>query len=186
MRRTRICIAIATATLAAAIAGSAFAQGQTPSRQVKRGEYLANYGGCNDCHTPKMMTPNGPQPDPARLLSGHPADVPVAPVPDGALGPGKWIALTNEHLTAWAGPWGVSYAANLTPDATGLAKWTVDDFIKTMRTGKHLGTGRPVLPPMPWFSVAVLNDADIRALFAYLKSIKPIANQVPAPVPPKR
>ena len=63
--------------------------------------------------------------------------------------------MTNGHVTAWAGPWGVSYAANLTPDKrTGIGAWTADQFIKTMRTGKHLGVGRPVLPPMPVEAVA--------------------------------
>ncbi|HZQ59913.1 MAG TPA: diheme cytochrome c-553, partial [Casimicrobiaceae bacterium] len=88
-------------------------------------------------------------------------------------------------LTAWAGPWGVSYAANLTPDKTGIAGWTVDQFIQAMRTGKHLGVGRPILPPMPWQQIGKLTDRDLRAIYAYLKSLKPIDNQVPAPTPPK-
>ena len=94
--------------------------------------------------------------------------------------------MTNDELTAWAGPWGVSFAANLTPDkATGLGTWTADQFIKSMRTGKHMGVGRPILPPMPVQNFAALSDADLTALFAYLRSIKPIPNQVPAPLPPK-
>jgi mono/diheme cytochrome c family protein len=153
---------------------------------VKRGEYLVSYGGCHDCHTPKAMTPSGPAPDMAHALSGHPAGAQLPPVPTDALGPGKWMAVTNEHLTAWAGPWGVSFAANLTPDKrTGLGGWTADHFIKTVRTGKHLGVGRPILPPMPWFNLNVLTDADLRAVFAYLQTLKPIENQVPAPIPPK-
>jgi mono/diheme cytochrome c family protein len=156
------------------------------SEQLRRGEYLANFGGCNDCHTPKVMSPQGPVPDRSRLLSGHPQDETVPPVPAGALTPGGWMAMTNGHLTAWAGPWGVSYAANLTPDPrTGLGGWTADVFIKTMRTGKHLGVGRPLLPPMPFAEIAALTDADLRALFAWLQSIKPIENQVPQPSPPK-
>lgn len=157
--------------------------------QIKRGEYLVNYGGCSDCHTPKLMTPKGPAPDPSRLLSGHPASAPIPPLPPaGIIGPApnQWGAVTNNDLTAWVGPWGTSYAANLTPDvATGLGGWTADQFIKTMRTGKHLGAGRDLLPPMPWFDIAVLNDRDLKAVFAYLKSIKPIPNQVPQPAPPK-
>ncbi len=94
--------------------------------------------------------------------------------------------MTNGHLTAWAGPWGVSYAANLTPDKrTGLGAWTADQFIKTMRTGKHLGVGRPLLPPMPVEAIGALTDADLRALFAWFQSIKPVENQVPQPSPPK-
>ena len=157
--------------------------------QIKCGEYLVNFGGCSDCHTPKLMSNKGPQPDPARLLSGHPANAQIPPPPPaGFIGPNpdQWATITNNEFTVWVGPWGTSYAANLTPDlATGLGGWTADQFVKTMRTGKHLGVGRPLLPPMPWFDIAVLNDQDLKAMFAYLKSIKPIQNQVPAPVPPK-
>lgn len=96
------------------------------------------------------------------------------------------MAMTNLHLTAWAGPWGVRFTANLTPDKkTGLGNWTAEQFIQTMRTGKHLGSGRPLLPPMPVADIATLSDADLRVLFAWLQSLKPIENQVPQPVPPK-
>jgi hypothetical protein len=92
-------------------------------------------------------------------------------------------AATN---TAWAGPWGVSFTANLTPDAeTGLGGWTVEMFIQAMRTGKHQGKGRPILPPMPYPWFAKLTDADLRAVFAYLQSIPPIPNKVPAPIDPE-
>jgi hypothetical protein len=53
-----------------------------------------------------------------------------------------------------------------------------------MRTGKHLGVGRAILPPMPWPGVAALTDEDLKALFAYLQSLKPISNLVPQPIPP--
>ncbi|HXE57703.1 MAG TPA: hypothetical protein VNK43_06875 [Gemmatimonadales bacterium] len=152
--------------------------------QLARGRFIVSIGGCNDCHTPKVFTAAGPVPDSSRYLSGHPADAKVPPVPQGVLGPDGWGALTNPHLTAWAGPWGISFTANLTPDPTGLGNWTVDQFIQTMRTGKHLGTGRPILPPMPWQELAALPEEDLRAVFAYLRSIKPVANAVPAPVPP--
>jgi hypothetical protein len=100
--------------------------------------------------------------------------------------PNQWAAVANGDLTAWVGPWGTSFAANLTPDAaTGLGGWRPEQFIKTMRTGKHLGVGRPVLPPMPWFDIAVFTDSDLKAMFPYLKSVKPIQNPVSAPIPPK-
>ena len=156
--------------------------------QLQRGEYLVNYGGCHDCHSPKVMTPNGPAPDKTRLLSGHPADVQLPPLPAGIIGPApnQWAAITNGDLTAWTGPWGVSFAANLTPDKEpGIGKWTFDQFLKSMRTGRHFGDGRAILPPMPWFDVAVLNDADLRAIFVYLKAMKAVQNAVPAPIPPK-
>ena len=160
--------------------------GGSGTGQVSRGEHLATFGGCNDCHTPKVMTPDGPRPDAARLLSGHRAEVHLPPVPAGVLGSPPWGVIATNELTAWAGPWGISFAANLTPDkATGLGGWTAEQFVKTMRTGKHLGVGRPVLPPMPIADIAGLSDQDLKALFAYLKSLRPVVNQVPPPVPPK-
>ena len=152
---------------------------------LRRGELLAKFGGCNDCHTPKLMTPKGPQLDESRLLSGYPAHASLPAVPQGVIGPTQWGAVTTKDGTAWAGPWGISFAANLTPDVTGLSGWTEVQFIQTMRTGKHLGVGRDILPPMPWFGVAALPDADLKALFGYLQSLKPISNQAPQPVPPK-
>lgn len=149
--------------------------------QVARGKYLVSYGGCNDCHTPFKMTEKGPMPDFSRQLSGHPADTKLPP-PD--LKPGPWFAATA-GMTAWAGPWGVSYAANLTPDRnTGLGIWTEDMFVKAMKTGRHMGIGREILPPMPWQSVSQLTEDDVRAVYAYLRSIPPIPNRVPDPVPP--
>jgi len=154
------------------------------NKDVHRGQYLAQFGGCHDCHTPKVMTPKGPELDKSRLLSGHPSHASLPVVPEGVIGPTRWGAAATSDLTAWAGPWGISFAANLTPDATGLGGWTAQQFIQTMRTGKHVGVGRALLPPMPWFDVAVLTDQDLKALFAYLQSLKPISNQVPQPIPP--
>jgi mono/diheme cytochrome c family protein len=152
---------------------------------VERGKWLVDFGGCHDCHTPKKMTPQGPVFDETRALSGHPAEAKPAPIAPGALTPDGWMAMTNMHLTAWAGPWGISFTANLTPDvATGLGSWTEEMFLKALRTGKHMGEGRDILPPMPWFNFAYLDDSDIKAIFAYLKTLKPIKNAVPDPVPP--
>jgi mono/diheme cytochrome c family protein len=151
---------------------------------VARGEYLVRIAGCDDCHTPKKMGPNGPELDMERRLSGQPQDEPVKPVMTGALQPDGWMAMTNSHLTAWAGPWGISYAINLTPDKTGMAEWTEGAFIRAMRTGKHRGFGRAILPPMPWQSLAAMTDNDLKAVFAYLQTLKPVANTVPEPIPP--
>jgi mono/diheme cytochrome c family protein len=187
MQRTaRWSAAALVCTLLYTVGAASADRSANTSKQIKRGAYLVAFGGCHDCHTPKTMTPNGPAPDMARALSGHPADAKLPAMPTDALGPDKWMAVTNEHLTAWAGPWGVSFAANLTPDKrTGLGNWTADQFVKAMRTGKHLGVGRPILPPMPWFNLNALDDEDLRAVFAYLQSIAPIENPVPAPIPPK-
>ncbi len=150
---------------------------------IKRGLYLVTLGGCNDCHTPKKMTPAGPVLDETRLLSGHPSDENLPAIPPDMFGPNKWGAITNNGLTAWVGPWGTSYTSNLSPDPeTGTGTWDVGLFIKIIRTGKFMGSGRDILPPMPWNEYAKLTDADLKAIFAYLKSLKPITNKVPAPV----
>jgi mono/diheme cytochrome c family protein len=155
--------------------------------QVARGEYLVTTSGCADCHTPKRFTPKGPESDPVRHLSGAAADTKVPSIPAGLLGPNGWGALTTNDETTWAGPWGVSFAANLTPDkTTGIGNWTEAGFIRGMRTGKHKGVLRDILPPMPWQAMSKLTDDDLRAVFAYLQSIKPIQNKVPDPISPKR
>jgi mono/diheme cytochrome c family protein len=152
---------------------------------VERGKYLVALGGCNDCHTPKLMTGKGPVPDAKRLLSGFPASEKVPAVPAGVIGPASWGGLFTNDLTGWAGPWGLSFASNLTPDKeTGIGSWTEETFIKALRTGTTPG-GRPILPPMPWETIRVVNDKDMKAMFAYLKSLPPVRNMVPAPVPPR-
>jgi len=152
---------------------------------VDRGEYLVAVGGCHDCHTPKIFGPDGAEPDLSRRLSGHPADDALPPLPAGQIAPDGWGVIVNNHLTAWAGAWGVSFAANLTPDqATGMGSWTEDMFVKALRTGKHQGAGRPILPPMPWFWYQNMTDDDLKAVFAYLQSLPPIANPIPEPMPP--
>jgi mono/diheme cytochrome c family protein len=151
---------------------------------VERGRLLISGGGCHDCHTPKKFGPMGPEPDLDRALSGHPQDVIVnAPFKQDPKNP--WTTHTNDHLTAWSGAWGVSFAANLTPDQnTGLGIWTEDMFVNAIKQGKHMGTSRPILPPMPWAEYRHLPDEDLKAMFAYLKSLKPIANRVPVPLDP--
>jgi Cytochrome c len=153
-----------------------------PAR-IARGAYLVSTMGCNDCHTPWKMGARGPEPDMTRALTGHPADVVMPPPPKLPAGPWLWMAAATN--TAFAGPWGVSFAANLRPDPeTGLGKWTEEIFIATMKTGRHEGKGRPLLPPMPYPMLAALKDDDIRSLFAYLQSLPPVRNRVPAPVDP--
>ena len=175
------------------VLGLALQGGQTASAQKKggmsalaaRGKYLVTLAGCNDCHTPKLFTPQGPVDDSTRVLSGHPGSEKLPEIPANLLGPGKWGAITTGDLTAWVGPWGVSYTANLTPDQnSGLGKWTEAMFIKAIRTGKHMGEGRAILPPMPWFNFRMMTDSDLKSVWAYLRTLKPIENTVPDPVPP--
>jgi hypothetical protein len=154
---------------------------------VERGKYLVTLGGCNDCHTPKMPGPGGaPELDGKHLLSGHPENTPPPTwTPEDAK---RNVLITaNDRGTAFAGPWGVSFASNLTPDKkTGIGEWSETTFIKMARTGKHQGQpdGREVLPPMPWSSLKDLSEADLKAMWAYLRSIPPVKNQVPLPISP--
>jgi len=118
----------------------------------------------------------------SRMLSGHPENfaLPSAPRPEG-----PWIVSAAATNTAWSGPWGVSFTANLTPDReTGLGKWTQRNFTETIRTGRHMGRGRPILPPMPIPMCKNFTDADLEAIFSYLQSIPAISNRVPEPLPP--
>jgi mono/diheme cytochrome c family protein len=150
---------------------------------VERGAYIVRTSGCHDCHTPWTLGENGPEPDMSRALTGHPADLVMPPPPKLPEGPWLWIGSASN--TAFAGPWGVSFAANLTPDPeTGLGKWTLDTFMQTIRTQRHEGKGRPLLPPMPAPVYAQLTDEDLSAVFAYLQSLPPVKNRVPAPVDP--
>jgi cytochrome c len=155
---------------------------------VERGKYLTIISGCNDCHTPKTYNEKGMQLDMTRELSGHPAQTKLPDLPSNLIGPGKWTTITMD-LTAWYGPWGVSFTRNLTPEVeTGLGSWTEDMFIKAIRTGKHMGAadGRDILPPMPWQMYAQMTDEDLKAVWAYLRTIKPIKNPIPEPIPPSK
>ena len=148
---------------------------------VERGKYLVTIAGCNDCHTPFKMGPHGPEPDMTRMLAGHPQELRMPPAPAGR-GPWIWVgAATN---TVFAGPWGVSYATNLTPEPnTGLGIWTEELFIKALRTGRHWGQARPILPPMSWQGYSRMTDDDLKAMYAYLRTIPPVVNSVPESVP---
>ena len=153
------------------------------AERLERGEYLVRVAACNDCHTPWKLGPNGPAPDMTRMLSGHPAELVLPPAPP--TGSEAWMMVSAATNTAFAGPWGVSFATNLTPDQdTGLGAWTEEIFINTMRTGKHWGQSRPILPPMPWPNYAQMSDDDLKAVFAYLRSIPGLRNAVPEPLPP--
>lgn len=148
-----------------------------------RGKYLVTTSGCHDCHTPVKDGPNGPEPDMSRMLSGHPESLSMPEAP--TLPDGPWQITVAATSTAWSGPWGVSFTANLTPDEeTGLGRWTVRNFKDTIRSGRHLGRGRPILPPMPIPMYKHMTDEDLEAIFAYLQSIPPVRNRVPEPRAP--
>lgn len=152
--------------------------------RVARGQYLVTFGSCNDCHTPWKFNPqtHAPEPDMSRMLSGHPVG---APEPEGTVGPHD-IALIGPTFTAFKLPFGTVYSRNLTPDkATGLGEWTEEMFLRALRTGRHMGgTGRPILPPMPWNMITIATDEDLKSIFAYLRTIPPIVNDAPEPNAP--
>jgi len=179
-------------TTAMALAGTLVGQAGAPQEprteasdaaRVKRGGYLVGIMGCHDCHTPWVAGPNGPEADMTRMLSGHPSqmELPPAPAPTG-----PWIGHVAATNTAWAGPWGVSFTANLTPDSeTGLGEWTEEMFVSTIRTGRRQGKGRAILPPMPIPAYKTATDEDLKDIFRYLQSIPAIRNKVPTPIEPE-
>jgi cytochrome c553 len=176
-----------TTVLAAALAsglvvsGNALAEGSNAT-QLKRGALLVGIGGCVDCHTPFKVGANGPEKDMSRGLSGHPEQLKLGSPPKLD---GDWNWAGSATMTAFVGPWGTSYAANLTPDReTGIGAWKEKDFVQAMRTGKHVGVARPIMPPMPWQAVGQLPDSDLRAIYAYLKAQPAVKNRVPEYAPP--
>ena len=171
------------AAIAAAAGAAVFAMGTSPAPSVERGRYLVSTSACNDCHTPWKPGANGPEPDFTRMLSGHPQELTLPPAP--VLPPGPWIINAAASMTAWSGPWGTSFTANLTPDpATGLGEWTEEEFVAAIRSGRHMGRGRPILPPMPIQVYSNFDDTDLRSIYMYLRTIPAIQNRVPEPLPP--
>lgn len=164
MRWTRSLALTALAVAALAAATSLFSctstkppaapVAMTAEQKVERGRYLVAAMPCVDCHTPGTLYG---APDTTRMYSGS------------ELG--------------WAGPWGVVYPANLTPDSTGLGAWTEDQIATALRTGNR-PDGRQLAPIMPWTSFTNLTDDDAHSIAAYLKTLKPVNHRVPAPVPP--
>ncbi|WP_088278486.1 c-type cytochrome [Ideonella sp. A 288] len=175
---------LALAAAAGLVAASpASAADKVDRAQAARGKYLVATSACMDCHTPLKMGANGPEPDMDRLLSGHPEGLAMPPAP--ALPAGPWMVVSSATNTAWSGPWGVSFTANLTPDdETGLGRWTARDFRQTIRTGRHMGKGRALLPPMPVPVYNHFTDRDLDAIYAYLRTIPAVKNRVPEPWAP--
>ncbi len=157
--------------------------------EIEKGKALVIEYGCNVCHTPKIETVMGLIPDPDKLLSGHPeGDKELPNIPEGLLGDNKWAGVYSKSLTAWAGPWGISFAANLTPDKkTGIGNWSKQNFISTIRLGIHTTSlARELSPAMPWRHISTMSDEQLGAVYSYLMSLKPIKNKVPEHIEPKK
>lgn len=157
---------------------------QNDADLVKKGEYLVGIMGCGDCHSPKKLGPQGPEIIPELHLSGYPADRPLGKIIPEAIQNG-WMLFGPDGTSA-VGPWGVSFAANLTSDESGIGNWSLEQFKKALTQGKSKGldNGRALLPPMPWFNYVAMKQEDIEAIFKYLKSTKPVRNVVPTAIPP--
>jgi hypothetical protein len=148
---------------------------------VKRGSYLVNAMGCDDCHSPKKFGPQGMEFDMEHRFGGHLSGSKLGKANTSVMKDGYMLFALD--LTSAVGPWGQSYAANISSDATGIGNWTEEQFFRAIREGKSKGLkeSRPLLPPMPWFVYKNLNDTDIKSIFAFLKSTKPVENRVPGP-----
>lgn len=148
---------------------------------VKRGEYLVNAMGCDDCHSPKRMGEHGPELIPELRFSGFPHEGKLPPANTTEIKKG-WMMFAPD-LTSSVGPWGQSYAANISGDESGIGNWSEKNFFTAIRKGKYKGleNSRDLLPPMPWFVYKNLNDEDIRSIFYFLKATKPVKNIVPGP-----
>lgn len=160
-------------------------RGSYSAVQQERGKVLTEEWKCNFCHTPEIAGPEGKAiPDPDRLLSGHPADEEIPEMGDMILGTAEYMEfLDNLDSTVWASNDRLVFSANITPDnETGIGTWTEEQFIGTMRSGRHMGLGRRILYPMPWQELGELDDADLIAIYAYLLTVKPVENRVPPPI----
>ena len=150
---------------------------QSQSDVVAKGKYLVDtVGACGHCHTPRA----GAEFDMDMYLAGHPAGE-SAPRYDFSMMRQGIFLLTAPTMSAFSGPFGTSFASNLTPDnETGLGEWTEAMFIGAMRTGHHQGeaSNRKILPPMPTKHYAQMSDADLKAIWAYLRTVKPVKNEV--------
>jgi mono/diheme cytochrome c family protein len=120
------------------------------------GGYLSQHAGlCADCHTPRSGLRS--EPDKNRLFAGmaHP--------------PNDFPAKPS----------------NLTPDpVTGIGPWSEAEFVQTLRTGVN-PAGKSLDPFMPWRENRRMSDDDLRAIYRYLRTLRPIRNEA-APAGAKR
>lgn len=151
-----------------------------PEVLIERGKYLVTIAGCNDCHSPKIFGTGLPRLDTANLLSGYPSNRTLPEFPVTEIQKGMIILLGDG--TAAMGTWGTTFAANITPDATGIGNWTEAQFKNALTHGKFKGLdgARMLMPPMPWQDYINMKDEDVKAIYYYLKFIKPVHNVVPA------
>lgn len=189
MNCMKITVFMATLLFLSLTAGSCYKPEKTAQKKYSReminlGGQLVNEGKCNFCHSPTIDTEEGSIYDPERILSGHPEESQIPNIPNVPVGSQQWLEfLSNLESTVWAGPWGLSFAANITPDVdTGIGSWSEKNFVNMMKTGKHAGIGRTIMQPMPWDDYRELSDRDLLSIYAYLRTIEPVHNEVPEPI----
>ncbi len=154
---------------------------------IERGKRLVELGGCSYCHTPKINTTLGYKPDKDRFLSGYPEDKPLPELPYAEIIAGEMEkSFYTTDATVWVGRWGVSFAANLTPDPeTGIGAMSEEDFIEIFRKKEHFSQENPLITPMPVNVYSQLTFFELRSIYIYLQTLKPISNEVPARIPPQ-
>ena len=124
------------------------------SEQVKHGWYLVRLAHCNECHTPSDE-------------KGHART-------DMMFGGGARLK----------GPWGDVVTPNITSDPSGISHYDEAMFIKTIRTGRASGGVRQLNPLMPYSYFKNMTDDDLKAIFAYVRTVKPVRHHVDNSEPP--
>ncbi|HEY2933419.1 MAG TPA: c-type cytochrome [Acidobacteriota bacterium] len=142
--------------------------GPEMSDPVKRGQYLVGMAQCAGCHTPKVNAVPIPGMEFAggEVLRSH---------------SGAHNTVASANLT----PAGISMvaSANLTRDPSGIPYYDPDMFVKTIRAGAVNGV-RQLDSAMPWAYFKSMTDSDLKAIFAFLRSLKPVTHRVDNDEPP--
>ena len=119
--------------------------------KLKYGEYLAQVGHCMECHTPQVR------------------------------GVQDMVNAMGSGGRKFAGPWGETISANITPDsATGLGRWTDAQITRTLTKGISANDAQ-LRPPMCFSCYDKMTPDDVGAIVAFLRTIKPVAHDVLAP-----
>ncbi|MBI2998641.1 MAG: hypothetical protein HYY46_09340 [Deltaproteobacteria bacterium] len=164
MRQILVVLIVSAISFASCFARSGQAQSQ--QELVKLGQYiLTAVQGCG-CHTRE-------KPDTSKDMDWFLAGAPSKPPPKG---PPANVGWTNPR-------WKKLYGKNITPDPeTGIGTWAESDFTRAMRTGVT-PDGRVLDPFMPWHAFQEITDRDLKAMWVYLRTIKPIKNKAPESIP---
>jgi len=139
----------------------------------------------------KLLITNGCWP---ALLAGHACFAGEPPVkPREAIQQGEYVARAADCMSCHTAPggklfaggdelktvFGSIYGPNITPDArTGIGTWTREDFVRALRRGVRKD-GSLLYPAMPYVDYTKMSDADLDALWAYMRSVPAVDHVVP-------